>query len=153
MAFGDLDHDGDQDVFEDMGGAVEGDGFQNVLYLNPGHGNHWITLLLEGVQTNRCAMGARVRVHVGEKAGERDIHATVGTGGSFGCNTLQQEIGLGKATAIQYVEVFWPASKDPALRQPAHGPLLPDPRGRSGAGTAGAETDQPRQSGCRGTRP
>ena len=43
VAFGDIDADGDQDIYHVVGGAFEGDTFQNALYLNPGHGNNWIT--------------------------------------------------------------------------------------------------------------
>ena len=34
----------------------------------------------------------------------------MGSGGSFGGSPLRQEIGLGKATAIRRLEVYWPAS-------------------------------------------
>ncbi len=110
VAFGDLDNDGDQDLYTVMGGAYSGDVFPNLLFENPGHGNHWVTLKLEGVRTNRAAIGARIRVRVAEEAGERDIHAVVGTGGSFGSSSLQQEIGLGAATSIRFVEITWPVS-------------------------------------------
>jgi len=40
------------------------------------------------------------------------VDATVGTGGSFGGNSLQQEIGLGRATAIDTIEVAWPATDE-----------------------------------------
>src|SRR6187399_1465658 len=55
VAFGDIDNDGDQDIYEDMGGAFSGDTAFNVLYENPGFSNHWLTLKLEGVQSNRAA--------------------------------------------------------------------------------------------------
>ncbi len=110
VAFGDLDNDGDQDIYAVLGGAYTGDVFQNVLFENPGHGNHWITLLLEGVQSNRAALGARIRIQVSTAEGPRNIYATVGTGASFGGSSLQQEIGLGRATAIEAVEVTWPAT-------------------------------------------
>jgi len=42
--------------------------------------------------------------------GPRQIRATVGTGASFGANSLQQEIGLGQATAIEEIEIRWPGS-------------------------------------------
>ena len=42
--------------------------------------------------------------------GDRAIYRTVNTGGSFGCNPLRQEIGLGDATAISSVEIRWPGS-------------------------------------------
>ena len=109
VAFGDLDHDGDQDIYTVMGGAYEGDVFGNVLYANPGHGNAWVTLLLEGGKSNRSAIGARVAVTVETEEGERRIHRVVSTGGSFGSSSLRQEIGLGQAQRIAGVEVRWPA--------------------------------------------
>ena len=45
---------------------------------------------------------------VDSPAGERQIHATVSTGGSFGASSLQQEIGLGDARSIRAVAVTWP---------------------------------------------
>jgi hypothetical protein len=110
ISFGDLDNDGDQDIHVNMGGAFTGDGYQNLLYENPGHGNRWITLRLEGTASNRSAIGARIRIEVDGPGGPRTIHATVTTGGSFGSSSLQQEIGLGAATAIREVEIAWPGS-------------------------------------------
>ena len=110
VAFGDIDHDGDQDVFAVMGGAYSGDVYANALFENPGHGNHWIKLKLEGVRSNRAAIGARIEVRVNTAGGHRDIYATVTSGGSFGCSSLQQEIGLGRATAIETIKIIWPTS-------------------------------------------
>lgn len=110
ITFGDIDGDGDQDIFAVMGGAYSGDGFQAALFLNPGHGRHWITLRLQGTQANRGAIGAKVRVHVLQPDGtERDVYVDVGTGGSFGSESLQAEIGLGDAKSIAWIEVRWPA--------------------------------------------
>jgi hypothetical protein len=111
IAFGDIFNAGNEDVFEEMGGALPGDTYTSVLYKNPGHGNHWVTLELEGVQTNRSAFGARVRVTVPTPEGPRRIYRTVGYGSSFGGNPLRQHIGLGKATKISEIEVSWPTSK------------------------------------------
>ena len=110
VSFGDIDGDGDQDLYHVLGGAFEGDTFPNALYLNPGHGNNWITLRLEGVTSNRMAIGARIRITAATPAGEREIHVTVGSGGSFGGSSLQQEIGLGDATAVRTLQIAWPAS-------------------------------------------
>jgi hypothetical protein len=110
VAFGDIDNDGHQDIYEVIGGAFTGDAFHNVLFLNPGNSNHWITLRLEGVRSNRSAIGARIRVHLNTPEGTRDVYAVVGTGGSFGGNSLQQEIGLGNARSIESIEIQWPAS-------------------------------------------
>ena len=108
VSFGDIDHDGDQDVYMVLGGASEADLSQNVLLLNPGHGNAWVTLRLRGTASNRLAIGARVKLEVVTPDGDRQIHVTVGSGGSFGSSTLQQEIGLGKATMIRRLTVAWP---------------------------------------------
>jgi hypothetical protein len=110
VSFADLDNDGDQDVHEDMGGANSSDIYPNVLFLNPGHGNHWLKLQLVGVKANRSAIGARIKVTVKRAQGERSIYRTLSSGGSFGCNPLRQEIGLGDATAIAAVEIRWPGS-------------------------------------------
>ena len=111
VAFGDLDNDGDQDIFQQMGGAYPGDAYPSVLYENPGHGHHWVTLILEGETSNRSAIGARIRVTVDGPEGARNIHLVVGTGGSFGGSSLQQEIGLGMASRIREIEVDWPTSE------------------------------------------
>ncbi|MBL8843268.1 MAG: CRTAC1 family protein [Planctomycetes bacterium] len=110
VAFGDLDHDGDEDLYEELGGFVSSDFYPAVLFENPTTGRRFITLRLEGVKANRAAIGARVRVDLATPSGPRSLHRTVGTGGSFGSSSLQQEIGLGDATAITAIHVRWPGS-------------------------------------------
>ncbi|MCH7681375.1 CRTAC1 family protein [candidate division KSB1 bacterium] len=110
IAFGDLDNDGDQDIFAQMGGAYPGDGFHNALFENPGNSNHWITIRLVGVQSNRFGIGAKIKLIVDSQEGERSIFNTVGSGGSFGASSLQQEIGVGDANLIKELEVYWPSS-------------------------------------------
>lgn len=110
VSFADLDNDGDQDVHEDMGGAMTGDVYPNILFENPGFTNRWLKLKLEGTRANRSAIGARVRVDLAEQGKVRSLHRTVGSGGSFGANPLRVELGLGKAEKIVAVEILWPGS-------------------------------------------
>ena len=110
LAFADLDDDGDQDVFEQMGGAFRADAFGNVLFENPGFGNHWIKLRLVGQRSNHDGIGARVHVRIREDDETRSIHRQVGTGGSFGSHSVVQHVGLGQAERIDELEVFWPAT-------------------------------------------
>jgi len=110
VAFADFDHDGDQDVFEQMGGTFAGDRASNVYYRNPGFGNHWIGLELRGTRSNRSAIGARIRVDLDEGGRRRSIHRWVGSGGSFGGNPLRQSIGLGRVAAVERIEIYWPTS-------------------------------------------
>jgi hypothetical protein len=114
VAFADFDRDGDQDVYSVMGGAVPGDSFHNVLFENPGHGHHWVTLDLRGRSANRSAIGARIAIVARRPDGStRTIHRTVRTGGSFGAAPLQQQIGLGDATRIDTLRVRWPTAERP----------------------------------------
>ena len=108
--FADLDHDGDQDIFEQMGGAYPGDRFGNALYRNPGLGNHWITISLVGVRSNRSAIGARIRAEIVDGGTTRSVYRHVNSGGSFGANPLRQTLGLGRATRVEKLEVFWPTT-------------------------------------------
>ncbi|MCA9320664.1 MAG: CRTAC1 family protein, partial [Planctomycetes bacterium] len=121
IAFADLDDDGDQDVFEQMGGAYRGDLAYDKLYENPGFaGRHTVTLKLEGRTSNRCAIGARVTIRVDEGGRTRAIHRMVGPRGSFGSGPLRLEVGLGDATSIREIEVRWPGGGRPQVVRDLH---------------------------------
>jgi hypothetical protein len=111
VAFGDLRNNGQEDIFEVVGGAFPGDTYQSALFANPGHANHWVTLQLEGVKSNRAAFGARISVKLQTTRGRRRIYRTVGYGSSFGQNPFRQHIGVGEAEEIAEIEVAWPTSK------------------------------------------
>jgi len=110
VSIADIDGDGDQDLFAQMGGAYPGDRFADALFLNPGGGNRWIAVDVVGSRSNRSAIGARIRVDVVEDGRRRSIHRQVSTGGSFGANPLRQTIGVGRAEAIERLEVWWPTT-------------------------------------------
>ncbi len=105
----DWDNDGDLDVFIEMGGAINGDKYHNILFQNPGQGNNWLKVKLVGQKTNRAAVGARIKVVT---AGEHalTIHRHISSGSSFGANPLEQTIGLAKASRIAELEIAWPSS-------------------------------------------
>src|SRR5687768_1721041 len=108
VSFADLDNDGDQDIHIEMGGAYSGDAYENSLYLNPGqNSNHWIRILLEGTNSNRAAIGAKIKVTFKENGKERFVYREVNSGGSFGSNPLRQHIGIGQAHIIDKIEIHW----------------------------------------------
>ena len=112
VAIGDLNNDGNEDIFVKIGGAVPGDKYASALFRNPGKAaNNWIDVRLVGVKTNRAAIGARLKVTVVEGDKRRSIHRGVTSGGSFGDSPFQQHIGLAKASEIDTLEIWWPTSK------------------------------------------
>jgi len=114
VGFGDIDHDGDEDIYVKIGGGYDGDGFYNCLFENPNeHQNNWIVLKLSGKTANRAAIGARVELSVQEDGKERKIYRTISSGASFGANSLALEVGLRKATVINSVKVQWPCQGCP----------------------------------------
>ncbi len=78
VSFADLDNDGDQDIYIEMGGAYSGDAYENSLYLNTGQNtNHWIKISLEGTNSNRAAIGAKIKVTFKENNKERFVYREV----------------------------------------------------------------------------
>jgi hypothetical protein len=106
IAFADIDRDGDEDIVAEVGGAVPADRHALRLFENPGNANNWINVRLVGVKSNRAAIGVRVTLTVDG----REIHRTVSSGGSFGANPMEMHIGLGAASKIQKMDVWWPAT-------------------------------------------
>lgn len=81
----------------------------SLLRLAPGSSrgpaNHWIGLKLEGVKSNRSAIGVRVRV----TAGSLVQTAEVRSGGSYlSQSDLRLNFGLGGSTKVDKVEITWP---------------------------------------------
>ena len=76
--------------------------------LRPTPRAHWLKVRLTGVASNRSAIGARIRVEFEEDGERRSVHRRVNSGGSFGCNSFTQHLGVGQATEVDVLEVFWP---------------------------------------------
>ena len=94
-----------------MGGAYTGDAYQNSFFLNPGQGeNNWVSIDLEGVTANKAAIGSRLKITIRENGVARNIYRDVNAGGSFGSAPFKREIGLGKATQIDEIEIKWNGS-------------------------------------------
>jgi len=114
VSFGDLDHDGDEDLYVVIGGAVDGDNYFNCLFENPNADhNNWVVLKLTGTTANKAAIGAMVAISAEENGKERMIYRKVTSGASFGANSLSLEVGLRKSTKINKVTVQWPCKDCP----------------------------------------
>lgn len=109
VAIGDIDNDGDQDIYNVLGGSFDGDNFMNALFLNPNNDNYWIKLKLVGISSNRTAIGSRIKIILNSG---RAVYRTVNSGGSFGSNSLMQHIGIGKDESIKEIEITWAGSNE-----------------------------------------
>ena len=108
MVFADWDRDGDLDLFLEAGGAVPGDQAHNVLFENPGHGHHWLTL-----QLGRHPDQSRRDRRPGPRRPVRARRPALGPPRDRRRVELRRQppaptIGLGRARAIDAVEISWP---------------------------------------------
>jgi len=115
IAFADFDNDGDQDIYAVMGGAFEGDIFPNALFENPGSNNNFLKLKLVGTVANKSAIGAKIHLVTKQNGVERSVYHTVGSGASFGANTLIAHLGLDQSDEIIKLTIRWP-NADMAVR-------------------------------------
>ncbi len=100
VTWADYDNDGDLDAYVTNAG-------NNVLLRNDFvHNNHWLHVDLEGVFSNRSAIGARLRVVTGQLSQVREITAGCGY---LGMNSLTVEFGLGDAALADSLIVDWPS--------------------------------------------
>jgi hypothetical protein len=101
LATGDLNNDGKVDV---VVSSTNGPAW--VLMNQTSSPNHWITLKLVGVDSNRDAIGARVKITT--SAGEQ--YATVTMASSYQSSSDPRlHFGLGPATAVSSAEIHWPS--------------------------------------------
>ncbi len=109
ISFADVDNDGDQDIYIELGGAYKGDSFHNSFYVNPNQDerNKWIVLDLEGTESNRLAIGTRIKLSFTEDGNKRSVYRDVNSGGSFGASPLRKEIGVGRTDVIDEIEIQW----------------------------------------------
>jgi hypothetical protein len=101
LAFADYDNDGTVKALVNNQNEAP-----SLLRLAHRPSNHWIELKLEGVKSNRSAIGARVRVTAGELVQTEEVRS----GGSYlSQNDLRLHFGLGGAAKVDQVEIAWPS--------------------------------------------
>jgi enediyne biosynthesis protein E4 len=100
LAFADYDNDGSVEAVVNNQNEAP-----SLLRLAARPANHWIEFKLEGVKSNRSAIGARLRI----TAGGFTQTAEVRSGGSYlSQSDLRLHFGLGGAAKVDKVEITWP---------------------------------------------
>ena len=102
-AFGDYDNDGDIDIL-----ITNWNQTADLLRNDGGNQNNWVQFRAVGVNSNRSAIGARIKV----TSGKLSQYADVQCGGSYlSFNDLRVHFGLGKSEKVDFIETRWPSGK------------------------------------------
>ncbi|UCC43242.1 MAG: VCBS repeat-containing protein [Candidatus Zixiibacteriota bacterium] len=102
----DIDRDGDLDLYTVNWYAGEAD----VLFLNNGNFNNWITIKPVGTASNRSALGAKVRVLANiHSQGTWQMRELRSVNGARGQSPLECHFGLGHAAIVDSIKIEWPS--------------------------------------------
>ena len=99
LALGDFDNDGDMDVL-----IMNVNEPPSLLRNDAPAGNHWIKIRLEGVKSNRSAIGARVLARYGGKVQAQEV---LSQSSYLSASDPRLHFGLGAATTAD-IEIHWP---------------------------------------------
>jgi hypothetical protein len=118
MAFGDINDDGMVDVFTNNGGpstlplTIQ----ENSLFEAVPNGNNWVGFELEGVLSNRSAVGAHL-IAITDSGAEVHRYKRIGHG--FGnTNSPVQHVAIGTDSTVNSLEIRWPSGIVQRLVQP-----------------------------------
>jgi hypothetical protein len=114
-AFGDFDNDGDVDVL-----IVNLNEPPSLLRNDLRGKPNWIKVKLEGVKSNRSAIGARVLARYG---GKTQAQSVLSQSSFYSCNDPRLHFGLGSATSVD-LDVYWPSGLHESFKQVAPNRLI-----------------------------
>ena len=107
-AFGDFDNDGDLDIL-----VVNLNEPPSLLRNDMKQKQNWIKVKLEGVKSNRSAIGARVVAHYG---GKIQAQTVLSQSSFYSCNDSRLHFGLGGFDLVD-LAIYWPNGMHEQYRQ------------------------------------
>ncbi len=118
FALGDVNRDGSVDVYASYGNGYNSpdNGNDDILWVNTGNDNHWIAFDLEGIVSNKDAVGTKVVLTGDFGTMIREVRA----GESYGItNTFACMFGLGDHEVIETATIKWPSGMETIIENPA----------------------------------
>jgi hypothetical protein len=106
--FGDIDNDGDVDIFVSDSASPR----CTLLRNDGGNAHNFLTLMAKGTQSNRDGLGAVVRIVAGKLVQTRHIRRSYGYMGS---NDVRLHVGLGSHGQADSIIVHWPSGQAQTL--------------------------------------
>jgi enediyne biosynthesis protein E4 len=103
-AFADFDNDGDVDVLVNNVHDTP-----DLFRLDRSGERRWVSIQLAGVQSNRNAIGALVRVVTADGEQRQEVR---GGGSYYSQNDFRLNFGLGSSTSVDRVMVRWPNGRE-----------------------------------------
>lgn len=102
-------------------GDFNNDGFVDVqsgstIFYSNGNANNWIKFNLQGIQSNRNGIGARVEIYGPWGKQIRDVRSGEGF---RNMSSLNVHFGIGTATAITQVVILWPSGTVDVINNPS----------------------------------
>ena len=114
-AFGDFDNDGDLDIV-----IMNYNDPPTLLRNDSPPGNHWIKVRLEGVMSNRSAIGGRVTLTYN---GKTQVQEVMSQSSHLSSNDPRLHFGLGQVKAVD-IEVRWPMGQTESFKSVAANQLV-----------------------------
>ncbi len=110
--FGDVNNDGGMDIL-----VTNNNGPARLLLNTVPDRGHWLLTHLEGTRTNRSAYGSVVELV--RKDGSSARRWVRGDGSYLAANDPRAHFGLGKATEVDHINVYWLAGECESWKQTA----------------------------------
>lgn len=115
-AAGDYDNDGDFDLL-----VLNLNAHARLLRNDGGNRANWIMIELTGTESNRDAIGTKVRITAG---GRTQTRLRVSTSGYLSQSDHRLHFGLGNETQVSRIEIRWPSGKSQTLDSVAANQIL-----------------------------
>jgi hypothetical protein len=103
-AYADIDNDGDLDAV-----LTQVNGAPLLLRNDQALGHHWVRIVLAGTKANRSAIGAQVRLKIGDRTLTRQV---VAAKSYLSQSELPLTFGLGAPDHIDDATIIWPGGKE-----------------------------------------